>query len=377
MKLNEFEQWITHYQAAFNNLEATQLASLLQEISTQMDLGPPSYVPATAFLQNAGQAHLISQCEQLEGEVGALLQQRRSVLRGCLEQLHHYATVALQYPKAIFQKHRIEQWKTWMEELICNTTVERCQELYRKYELQYAPQPPPTVCQFITATEMTLQRYAADINSRLIRQVERLKQEAVTVPVCEDQLKEIERCIKVFLHENGEEGSLSLASVIISALCTLTRRNLMMEGAASSAGEQLVDLTSRDGAWFLEELCSMSGNVTCLVQLLKQCHLVPQDLDIPNPMEASEAVHLANGVYTSLQELNSNFRQIIFPEALRCLMKGEYTLENMLHELDSLIEQTTDGVPLQTLVESLQAYLRNAAMGLEEETHAHYIDVAR
>ncbi|XP_006892778.1 PREDICTED: serine/threonine-protein kinase SMG1 [Elephantulus edwardii] len=239
VKLNEFDQWITHYQAAFNNLEATQLASLLQEISTQMDLGPPSYVPATAFLQNAGQAHLISQCEQLEGEVGALLQQRRSVLHGCLEQLHHYATVALQYPKAIFQKHRIEQWKTWMEELICNTTVERCQELYRKYEIQYAPQPPPTVCQFITATEMTLQRYAADI------------------------------------------------------------------------------------------------------------------------------------------ELNSNFRQIIFPEALRCLMKGEYTLESMLHELDSLIEQTTDGVPLQTLVESLQAYLRNTAMGLEEETHAHYIDVAR
>ncbi|XP_030337334.1 serine/threonine-protein kinase SMG1 isoform X3 [Strigops habroptila] len=377
VKLNEFEQWITHYQTAFSNLEATQLASLLQEISTQMDLGPPSYVPATAFLQNAGQAHLISQCEQLEGEVGALLQQRRSVLRGCLEQLHNYATVALQYPKAVFQKHRIEQWKTWMEELICNMTIERCQDIFRKYEMQYAPQPPPSMCQFITATEMTLQRYAADINNRLIRQVERLKQEAVTVPVCEEQLKEIERCIKVFLHENGEEGSLSLASVIISALCTLTRRNLMMEGAASSAGEQLVDLTSRDGAWFLEELCSMSGNVTCLVQLLKQCHLVPQDLDIPNPIEASEAVHLANGVYISLQELNSNFRQIIFPEALRCLMKGEYTLESMLHELDNLIEQTTDGVPLQTLVESLQAYLRNAAMGLEEETHTHYIDVAR
>lgn len=49
----------------------------------------------------------------------------------------------------------------------------------------------------------------------------------------------------------------------------------------------------------------------------------------------------------------------------------------MLHELDNLIEQTTDGVSLQTLVESLQAYLRNAAMGLEEETHTHYIDVAR
>lgn len=151
----------------------------------------------------------------------------------------------------------------------------------------------------------------------------------------------------------------------------------MMEGAASSAGEQLVDLTSRDGAWFLEELCSMSGNVTCLVQLLEQCQLVPQDLDIPNPSEASEAVHLANGVYTSLQELNTNFRQIIFPEALRCLMKGENTLQNMLNELDSIIEQTTDGIYLQMLIDSLQAYLRNAAMGMEEETNVHYIDVTR
>ncbi|KAM4698242.1 serine/threonine-protein kinase SMG1 [Rhinophrynus dorsalis] len=377
VKLNEFEQWITQYKAAFSNLEATQLAGLLQEISSQMDLGPPSYVPATAFLQNAGQAHIITQCEQYEGEVGTLLQQRRSVLRSCLENLHSYATVALLYPKSVFQKHRIEQWKTWMEELICSMTVEHCQELYRKYEMQYAPQPPQAVSQFISSTEMALQRFAADTNNRLVRQVERLKQESVSLPVCEEQLKEIERCIKVFLHENGDEGCLSLASVVISALCTLTRRNLMMECAASSAGDQLVDLTSRDGAWFLEELCSMSGNVTCLVQLLKQCKLVPQDLDIPNPVEASEAVHLANGVYISLQELNSNFRQIIFPEALRCLMKGEHTLENMLQELDSLIEQSTEGTPLQTLVESLQTYLHNAAMGLEDESNAAYIEIAR
>lgn len=62
-----------------------------------------------------------------------MLQQRRTILRGCLEQLHSYAAVALQYPKAVFQKHRMEQWKTWMEELICDMTVEHCQELYRKY----------------------------------------------------------------------------------------------------------------------------------------------------------------------------------------------------------------------------------------------------
>ncbi|RXM37149.1 Serine/threonine-protein kinase SMG1 [Acipenser ruthenus] len=377
VKLSDFDQWISQYQTAFASLEATQLASLLQEISNPIDLGPPSYVPATAFLQNAGQAHLISQCEQLEGEVGALFQQRRSLLRGCLEHLHSYATVALLYPRAVFLRHRAHAWKQWMEELICDMTVDHCQAIYCKYEIQYAAQPPPSTCQFLSSTEMTLQHHAADTNSRLLRQAERLKVEGASVPVCEEQLQEIERCITVFLCENGELGSLSLAGILVSALCTLTRRNLVMEGAAASAGEQLMELTSRDGAWFLEELCSMSGNVACLVQLLQQCQLLPHDLDIPSPSETARAVYLANGVYTCLQELNTNFRQIIFPEALRCMMKGESTLESMLAELDTLIEQNADGVSLQGLGEALQTHLRNAAMGLEEEADAHYLDVTR
>ncbi|KAI1896056.1 hypothetical protein AGOR_G00090870 [Albula goreensis] len=246
-----------------------------------------------------------------------------------------------------------------------------------RYEMQFAPQPPPATCQFLSSTELALQHQVGETNARLLRQVERLKAEGASTPACEDQLQEIDRCISVFLRENGELGSFSLAGIIVSALCTLTRRNLVMEGAAASAGEQLVELTSRDGAWFLEELCSMSGNVTCLVQLLQQCQLLPHDLDLPSPSETAQAVYLANGVYTCLQELNTNFRQIIFPEALRCMLKGESTLESMLLELDVLIEQCADGVSLQGLADALQAHLRNVAMGLEEEADDHYLDVTR
>lgn len=81
----------------------------------------------------------------------------------------------------------------------------------------------------------------------------------------------------------------------------------MMEGVVLSVGEQLVDLIFWDGVWFLEEFCSMSGNVICLVQLLKQCYLVLQDLDILNFMEVFEIVYLVNGVYILFQELNLNF----------------------------------------------------------------------
>lgn len=74
-----------------------------------------------------------------------------------------------------------------------------------------------------------------------------------------------------------------------------------MEGAAASAGEQLVDLTSRDGAWFLEELCSMIGNVSALATLLQRCPLLPHDLELPAPSATAQAVYLANAVYTCLQ----------------------------------------------------------------------------
>ncbi|XP_032443983.1 serine/threonine-protein kinase SMG1 isoform X1 [Xiphophorus hellerii] len=371
-KLADLEQWISQYHAAFSSLEATQLASLLQDISTPIDLGPPSYVPATAFLQNAGQAPLISQCESLEAELSSQLQQRRAALRSCLEQLHSYATVALLYPRATLLFHRVHQWKAWLEELLRDMTVEHCQHIYRQYEVLFAPQPSPASCQFLSNVELTLQHQVAETNERMMHQAERLKAEGTTVAACEEQLQEIENCIGVFLRENGEPGSLSLAAVITSALCALCRRNLVMEGAAASAGEQLVDLTSRDGAWFLEELCSMLGNVCGLATLLQRCPLLPHDLELPAPSLTTQAVYLANAVYTCLQELNTNFRQIIFPEALRCMMKGEPTLEAMLAELEQLVEQSSDGLSLQGLAESLQA-----TTGLDHDSHSHFLHITR
>uniref|UniRef100_A0A7N8X3L8 non-specific serine/threonine protein kinase n=1 Tax=Mastacembelus armatus TaxID=205130 RepID=A0A7N8X3L8_9TELE len=371
-KMADLDQWISQYQTAFSNLEATQLASLLQDISNPIDLGPPSYVPATAFLQNAGQAHLISQCESLEAEMNSLLQQRRAALRGCLEQLHSYATVALLYPRATLLLHRAHQWKAWLEELLQDMTAERCQHIYRQYEVLFAPQPPAASSQFLSSVELTMQHQAADINERVMHQAERLKSEGTTATACEEQLQEIEHCITVFLQENGEPGSLSLAGIITSALCTLCRRNLVMEGAAASAGEQLVDLTSRDGAWFLEELCSMIGNVSTLTTLLQRCPLLPHDLELPAPSATTQTVYLANAVYTCLQELNTNFRQIIFPEALRCMVKGEPTLESMLAELEQLVEQSSDGLGLQGLVDSLQANT-----GLDHDGHNHCLHITR
>ncbi|XP_056263705.1 serine/threonine-protein kinase SMG1 isoform X2 [Pseudoliparis swirei] len=371
-KLADLDQWISQYQAAFSNLEATQLAGLLQDISGPIDLGPPSYVPATAFLQNAGQAHLIGQCEGLEAEVSSLLQQRRGALRGCLEQLHSYATVALLYPRTALLLHRAHQWKAWLEELLRAMTAERCQHVYRQYEVLFAPRPAAAASHFLTGVESALRRQVSDANERVLRHAERLKAEGTTSLACQEQLQEIELCITLFLREHGEPGALSLAGVITSALSALCRRNMVMEGAASSAEEQLVELLSRDGSWFLEELSGMMGNISALTTLLQRCPLLPHDLDLPAPAAITQGVYLANAVYTCLQELNTNFRQIIFPEALRCAVRGEPTLEAMLAELQQLVEQSSDGLGLQGLLDGLRG-----GAGPDPDGHAHCLHITR
>ena len=59
-----------------------------------------------------------------------------------------------------------------------------------------------------------------------------------------------------------------MTSVAVSALCSLVRRYIVMEGAAAAARDRLMDLTSRDGDWFLDELCSMSANVSQMISLI-------------------------------------------------------------------------------------------------------------
>lgn len=44
-----------------------------------------------------------------------------------------------------------------------------------------------------------------------------------------------------------------------------------MEQTAQSAGIRLSELNSREGDWFLDELCTMSGNVSQMIALLENC----------------------------------------------------------------------------------------------------------
>ena len=50
-----------------------------------------------------------------------------------------------------------------------------------------------------------------------------------------------------------------------------------MEQTARAARERLSDLTSREGDWFMDELCTMSGNVSQMTKLLEFCFSVSKN----------------------------------------------------------------------------------------------------
>lgn len=63
------------------------------------------------------------------------------------------------------------------------------------------------------------------------------------------------------------------------------------------------DLTSKDGDWFLDELCTMSGNVSQMIGLLEMCltnmgHEIQPGTVLYDTIAAVNAVHK---VYSSMQ----------------------------------------------------------------------------
>ena len=86
----------------------------------------------------------------------------------------------------------------------------------------------------------------------------------------------VDSCTTTLHHllSNVQHSATSLCCIVVSALSTLNTRWLVMEKTAMDAGDRLHELRSRDGDWFLDELLTMSLNVTQMVELLQTVPLV-------------------------------------------------------------------------------------------------------
>ncbi|KAK7113677.1 hypothetical protein V1264_012925 [Littorina saxatilis] len=364
-KVAEFSHWHQVHQAVIESVQGVPFQKLCTEITKSHNLGPASFTAATDFLQGAGQSKNITQFEQLEMEMMGLIKQRQSLLNSTLEILHSYSSIVAQFGVAFANNSRAYMFLGFLQELITNFSSTRCEEVTSRFQDQYGPQvSQSSQSQLVLLTEGRLETVISDANSKLHKLLERMAREDVSGSAVahEIELQEAEASIQAFLQESDTAGEKSLIGFVVSALSTLSKRFLLMESASSSAGERLMDLTSRDGDWFLEELSSISGNVNHFLNTLERNTTVTE---VQQFRDLHSALCATYNVYVAVQDLHMNFRSIILPETLKLIQSQEPSILSALSQLESLVGESSQ--PLDSLVAQLEIMHRNVIIGIQNE----------
>ncbi|XP_038064648.1 serine/threonine-protein kinase SMG1-like [Patiria miniata] len=357
-KLRELDHWHIQHKLALETARGNHLTAISQETDKDLELGPAPYAPCVKFLTTAGQTQIIGQCEHLETELTGLLQQRRIMLRGCVEVLQTYCNMARQFPANFAEMNRAYVWQTWLQELVCDLTSTKCKALQARFKAKYSS-PTPARFQQVLATEQALNGLMTEANTKLVKTMEAMPQ--TDLAQAEGALQQTHSQIHSFVTENGDAGMLTLAAVLMNALCSFSQRSRIMEGAVAGAGDLLVDFASRNGNWFLEELCSMIANLDIIVDLVSGCQW-PQGFDAGPILASLECFKLIRLVYEALQDMHGQFRKTVLPQTLAALQSGDASVDGVITELNRMCDGPS---LLPRVLQQIEQDLTSVTLGMK------------
>ncbi|XP_041987435.1 serine/threonine-protein kinase SMG1 [Aricia agestis] len=360
--LNDFDTQIESFATTNDVLNGPQLMAWMQEFAApHEDDGKPIFEHIKEFLTNAGQSSLMTQCEQAETELHQSMQQTGALVRSCLELLSQYVAVAQYYPQTLTEYHRVLMFRKYLAAALESRSPEVCREVAGQVAALVSADADAADAQQLAAYNYRLQQINAEANANLARCLERLQLEGGpdAVALAERAYDEAKTTVDNWMRV--EDGAVAaVESVVIGMLCNINRRYLILENGAQSAGDCLVDLTSREGEWFLDDMSSLSSQAVELLSLLPLQALTPEDA----PLQAAvECVRNANLLLADLVQLNYNFSTIILPEALKKVHSEDPSVLLMISELNHVIMNTP--VPLNELLTQLEMHFRYLVMDME------------
>lgn len=360
-KLAECKKWQNLHCEALKSVCGPELGKWCSEVAIDLNVNSLTITPVVKFLQSAGQGQLVQQCEHAESDLVTVLQQQQMALRNCVELLTTYATIVLQYPPAFKEQNRSFQWQSWLENLLEDFTLTKCQDVITEFHNKYGIESMNIVSiQAAIGLHYQLQSLVADVNTKLVNVLERRHLEGLDdINSLSAYLREAKSNIQRYVEENGKKGLMSLECVIVTALCALNRRLLLMDNAAAAAGDCLVDLTSWGGDWYLDEMYSMSNSMIQLITILQESMKDVND-DIKTALHAVTSAHC---VFTGLEDLSLNFQNIILPEAVKTVQSEDPSVLDMIEKLNKIITDAES--PLDSLVSELEADMRNIIMEIQ------------
>lgn len=361
--LNDFDTQIENFATTNETINGPQLMAWVQEFSTTNETeDEPIFEHIKEFLTNAGQSSMISQCEVAETELYQNIKQTHRLVKSCLELLSQYVAVSQYYPESHTEYHRIVVFRKFLATALESQSPEVCRDVCNQVTaLINAENNKADASQQIVAYNYRLQTINTEANANLSKSYERLQLEGGpdALTIAQEAYSEAKANISNWVRT--EEGAAAaLEGVAIGMLCNLNRRYLMLENGAQSAGDCLVDLTSREGEWFLDGMSTLSMQSVELLSLLPLQSASAEDSAMP---VAVECVRNANLLLADLVQLNYNFSTIILPEAMKKVHSEDASVLMMINELNAVIMNTP--VPLNELLAQLEMHLRYLVIDME------------
>ncbi|XP_020295832.1 serine/threonine-protein kinase SMG1 isoform X3 [Pseudomyrmex gracilis] len=354
---------VTGVEIALASVRGPQLGNWLEDLGTGTSIEDHVIFDLVKeFLQNAGQSQMILQCEQSEKELKQLASQQSVYIRNCLDLLSQYSAICSLYPLSILSQHRTVLYHTWANKMLISGTVETCHEIMAQLKacLESINPSNPQV-QHILTFSYKMQTILKTSNERFKKTYERMVAEGLPEAANRIEKAYTESRVQITHFLRREKGAeRALECVNITALCTLNKRYLIMEGAAKSAGDCLVDLTSREGDWFLDDMRLTSSLIAELITLIPENHKTNNDSKISLVLKCLRS---ADCIYKGLQDLNYNFQTIILPEAMKTIITEEPSVMQMINEFSEIIILT--GISLNDILTQLEMHLRFTVMEME------------
>ncbi|KAG5885461.1 hypothetical protein JTB14_037042 [Gonioctena quinquepunctata] len=343
----QFSQWLMDIKMASNE-ENMRIFDLVKE-----------------FLHNAGKDDVVAKCEQSEQEVYQLSQHLNLVVRKCLQIYQDYFSIVAQCPKSYLDSHRVLLYLKWSKFLLEMNSFKSCDVVYEK------------IREFIESLKIMNPNVVAvafsldALYKENLMQVNKLFDELATIRTKESStsLEAVYSSAKAGINTflNCEKGAIgALEFVIASELILLNRNLLTLEIAAQRSGDWLINLTSRDGDWFLDDLLLHSTRAVEMVSNLPP----KQDYD-ENFYKILSGIRIASSIYKGLFDLNFNFHTIILPESIKKIHCEEPSVLELITDLNKVIMDV--GISIPDMIAQLEKLLTCVLMQMDYGTTYDYI----
>ncbi|XP_043241225.1 serine/threonine-protein kinase SMG1-like [Amphibalanus amphitrite] len=380
--IKQWTVWDTAYQTADSVLLSGQLLEWSDAVSGHgLSPCPPAVLE---FLVSAGQQQLAQQCTEMDDLLRERSERLLRPLQSAVSALRQMAAL-LPYlpPSQLRGTHRVRCYLAWLTALRQQLNTERLDEVRGQFRSVFGSEPyTATRARLLTEVRAQYQHIQTANNYR-IQELESgvgsadpaqlsLTLESGVGSADPAQLRtELERLFEL-AQAGPEEEAAARRCTLLSALYTAGRQLLRLETTAHGAGDRLVEMTSQEGRWFVDELAAAQCWLERLGRLVTAGW---SKQEVPSAVkEALDDLAAAQDVMQALQDLKTKFTSIILPEGLRYSQQEEPSVLTTITSVSDIISAA--GVPLHQLMGSLEQHVRHLVLGVPSQ-HEPAVATAR